>query len=338
MASAATPTDSRALGQVSLAYLWWGASAIFWNELGSVAPIDQLSWRVATAFLYLLVGGLLFRTRLAAAGVPASLFGRGKLRAHFGRAHLTYGIGAALMIVMNWGLFLWSIDNGQAVEAALGYFLMPILSVAIGVGLLGERLRRLQIAALVLSTIGIIWTIFVVGRLPVVAILVGATFAVYGLLRKQGPWDSLSGLTFETGILTPVLVAILVFRGFSGVSIVGDQTTATFMLIALTGVVTMVPLIAFASASKRVSLSIVGLLQYINPTLQFIVGWRVLGEVVEVPRLVGFTWIWLALVLTVVDELISKRPIDGVTAACDEGMVNLGEGPTAEEASVRRER
>ena len=174
-------SDSRALGQVSLAYVWWGSSAIFWNELGSVAPVDQLAWRVGTAFFYLDVGGFFLRGRLEASGVPASLLSPGEMRAHLTRAHLTYGVGAALMILTNWGVFLWSIDNGQAVEAALGYFLMPILSVAIGVGMLGERLRALQVAALVLSVIGIIWTIIVVGRLPVVAILVALTFAVYGL-------------------------------------------------------------------------------------------------------------------------------------------------------------
>lgn len=329
-------SDNRALGQVSLAYVWWGGSAIFWNELGSVAPVDQLAWRVTTAFFYLAVGGFLLRDRFEAAAVPASLFRRGGFSAHLTRSHLTYGVGAALMIVMNWGLFLWSIDNGQAVEAALGYFLMPIISVALGVGLLGERLSKLQIAALILSIVGIVWTIVVVGRLPIVAILVGLTFALYGLLRKQGPWDSLSGLTFETGFLLPVLLAVLVIRGFSGESIAGDGTAWTIVLIFLTGVVTMVPLIAFASASKRVSLSVIGLLQYINPTLQFIVGWRVLGETVEASRLVGFAWIWLALALIVVDELVSKRPVDGVRSALDEGVVDLGERLAPEKAAVRR--
>lgn len=331
-------SDTRALAQVSLAYIWWGGSAIFWNELGSVTPIDQLAWRVVTAFVYLALGGLLFRKRLLAAGVEASLFARGGVRTHLTRKHLAYGIGAAIMIFANWGLFLVAIDNGQAVEAAFGYFLMPVLSVALGIGLLGERLRRLQVGALVLSSIGIIWTVAVLGRLPLIAISVGLTFALYGLFRKQGPWDSVSGLTFETGLFAPFLALALVLRGVSGEAIFGDGAATTIVLVVLTGVVTMVPLLAFASASRKVPLSVIGLLQYINPTLQFIVGWQVLGESVSMGRLVGFAWIWAALALIVADELASKRPVDGVATRGDESTVHPGEGLAPQKAAVRRQR
>ncbi len=331
-------SERRALGQASLAYTWWGASAIFWNELGSVAPIDQLAWRVLTACLYLTVGGVFFAKRLQAAGIEASLFTSSTVRAYLTTRHIAYGVSASLMIAANWALFLWAVSNDQAVEAALGYFLMPILTVALGVGLLGERLRVLQVGALVLCVIGIGWTIVVVGRLPLIALSVAATFALYGLLRKQGPWDAISGLTFETGILVPLFLVILVVRGVSGEAIFGDGSTVTPVLIVLTGVVTMVPLIAFASASKRVSLSILGLLQYINPTLQFFVGWQVLGEVVQADRLIGFGWIWAALVLIVVDEVLSQRPVDGGVARSDERLVHRGERLTSKEPSVRRER
>ena len=301
-------SDTRALGQVTLAYVWWGSSAIFWSQLDTVNPVDQVGFRVVTAFAYLALGGVLFRRQLAARGVRASLFEPGAAREHLTPRHLTYGVGAALAIVCNWGLFLWAVSNGQAVEAALGYFLMPILSVGLGVGFLGERLRPLQLLALALSVVGIVWTVAVLGRLPVVAILVAVTFALYGLFRKQGPWDAVSGLTFETGLIAPFLIVILAWRVIAGEAIVGNGTASTLILLALTGVVTMVPLLAFASASRRVPLSLVGLLQYINPTLQFLVGWQILDEAVSGRRLVGFAFIWVALVLIIFDELAMKQP------------------------------
>lgn len=348
----------RAIGQVSFAYVWWGASAIFWNALGSVAPVDQLSFRIATAFFYLLVGASIFRTKLLASGVELSLFSGSGLRGHLTARHLGYGVGAALSIGSNWALFLWAVSNGQAVEAAFGYFLMPIMSVALGVGLLGERLRSLHVGALALSTVGIIWSVVALGRLPWIALLVGATFALYALLKKQGPWDSVSGLTFETGILAPIAIGVLIVRALTGQGITGDATVGTLVLIALTGVVTVIPLLAFASASRRVPLTVVGLLQYINPTLQFLVGWQVLGESVSGSRLAGFAWVWVALTLIVIDELGSarrgaskrygdaskrrvdalERPVDGRAARGAERLIRPREGLATKKAPVRRER
>lgn len=329
-------SDRSAVALVSMAYMWWGSSAIFWNELSSISPADQLGFRVVTACLYLIAGVGLLRAQLAKRGIEATLFNPGALRSHLTRDHLIYGVGGAIMISSNWALFLWAVSNGQAVEAALGYFLMPLFSVALGVGLLGERLRPLQIVALLLSVVGITWTVVVVGSLPLIAIFVGLTFAIYGFLRKQGPWDAVSGLTFETSFLAPLLAVFLIVRGFTGTSLLGDGTPYTLVLLALTGFVTVVPLLAFGSASRRVPLSVIGLLQYINPTLQFLVGWQVLGETVSNARLVGFVWIWIALALVVYDELSSQRPVDGLAPGSDQGLVGGAEGPASKEPPVRR--
>lgn len=299
--------DQRALALVCSAYLWWGSSAIFWNQLSSVAPVDQLSFRIATAFLTLFVTTRAFLGPLRARGVTASVFTPGAVRAHLTRTHLAYGIGAALAIGANWALFLWAVSTRQAVEAALGYFLMPIFSVALGVGMLGERLRRLQVGAIGLSLVGIVWSVSTVGRLPLIAILIGFSFAIYGLLRKQSPWDPVSGLAFETAFLSPFVLVVLAWRLLSGVSPIGDGRPVTIGLLALTGVITAVPLLAFSSAARRVPLIVLGFLQYINPTLQFLVGWQVLGETVSGTRLIGFAWIWAALVLVVWDEVRTAR-------------------------------
>jgi chloramphenicol-sensitive protein RarD len=236
--------------------------------------------------------------------------------------HLRFGFFAAVMITLNWGAFLWAVDNGHTVEAALGYFFVPLLSVAVGVGLLGERLHRLQKLALVFGTIGLLWTMIAVGTFPWVALVIGVSFTAYGWARKQGPWGALDGLTLEMAVIAPVFVVALVVRGAgSGVDIAGDGSLFTVLLVALTGVVTVVPLLLFASAARQVSLTVIGLMQYINPVMHFLIGWQVFGEDVSTGRLLGFGWIWMALALVIANEFRSKRPVDRLAARRDEGIV-----------------
>jgi chloramphenicol-sensitive protein RarD len=296
----------RATVLVCFAYTWWGISPVFWRELGSVAALDQLSFRVILAFVCL---SLIWLAR------------RHNPMTGLTRRHLVFGVFSALMISSNWAVFLWAVHNERAVEAALGYFIMPLFSVALGVGLLGERLRLLQVVALVLAIIGIVWTFVVLRTVPWVGLAIGSSFALYGWARKEGPWHALDGLTFETMLLSPVLVVVLAARGSSGVDLGGDGEPRTIALLAITGLVTVVPLVAFASAVRQASLVAIGLLQYINPALQFLVGWRIFDEPVSHGRLWGFAWIWAALALVVVDEIRSKRPIDEVEARAGQRLV-----------------
>lgn len=300
-------TASRATFLVAAAYLWWGFSPVFWRELGSVAPIDQLSWRVSLGLLYLVAVWFWRRTN--------------PFRS-LSRQHLTYGFFAAVMIAANWAVFLWAVNNDQTVESALGYFLMPLVSVALGVGLLGERLRPRQWMALGLGAGGLAWTLVVIGTVPWVALVLGGSFASYGWARKRGPWDAVGGLTFELLLIAPLFFTLLAVRGAAeSTAIGGDGSASTFVLIALTGVVTVVPLLLFASAARKVSLTAVGLLQYINPVLQFLVGWQLFGEDVGIGRLLGFAWIWAALAVVVSDELRSQRPVDRVDSSRGQRVV-----------------
>lgn len=296
----------RATLLVAAAYAWWGFSPVFWRELDSVAPLDQVSWRVSLGLAYLLL---------------VSFWRRSNPLRYMTRRHVGYGVVSATAIALNWAGFLWAIDNEQAVEAALGYFLMPLLSVALGVGLLGERLRPLQATALLFGVIGMCWTLYVVGTVPWVAVVLGISFTVYGWARKQGPWDAINGLTFELLLIAPIFVGVLMVRAAGENNIAGDGSASTMVLIALTGLVTVVPLLLFASAAKRVPLTVIGMFQYINPTMQFLIGWRLFGEDVTGLRLVGFAWIWMALALVVTDELRSKGPVDGFEPSGEERLV-----------------
>lgn len=299
-------TTRRATLLVAAAYVWWGLSPVFWRQLDSVEPLDQISWRVSLGLAYLLL--------------VASWRRSNPLR-FLTRQHIGYGIFAAIAIASNWAGFLWAVDNDQTVEAALGYFLMPLFSVALGVGLLGERLRSLQTSALLFATIGMCWTVYVVGSVPWVALVLGVSFAGYGWARKRGPWDSIDGLTFELLLIAPIFVVVLMVRTAGDHNVSGDGSVVTWILIACTGLVTIVPLLLFASAARRVSLTVVGLFQYINPVLQFLIGWQLFGEDVGASRLVGFAFIWIALVLVVADEFRSKGPIDGLEASGGERLV-----------------
>lgn len=318
------PSTRRAVLLVCVAYSWWGLSALFWREFASLASVDQLSFRVSGGFAYLALVWV-FRKRNPFRSLTA--------------AHVRFGLFAAACIGVNWIVFLWAISNEQALEASLGYFLMPLFAVGLGVVLLGERLRQVQRVALGFAVVGIIWTFAALGSVPWVSLSLGSTFALYGWARKQGPWQAIDGLTFETMLLTPFLVVALVWRGAIGINIVGDAADGSLWvaaLIPLSGLVTIVPLLLFAYAAKQVSLTLIGLLQYINPTLQFLVGWQIFGEEVSRGRLIAFAWIWFALVLVVVDELRSQRPVDGGKASSGEGGVGLREGLASEEPAVRR--
>jgi len=282
----------RASFLVILAYLWWGVSAVFWTELASVAPVHQLGWRISMGMAAL---GLVW---LARREFPFR---------NLSRRHVVYGLAGSAMISTNWAVFLWALANERAVEASLGYFLMPLFSVALGVVVLGESLRRLQIIAIVLATIGIGWILIRQGGLPWVALILGASFALYGLVRKQGPWGAIDGLTVEIGIVAPFAVASLIIASQQVEPVSGDGSLWTWFLILCTGAATVVPLVLFASAAREVSLTVVGLLAYLNPISQFLVGWLYLNESVAMDRWIGFLFTWAALMLVVLDELTREK-------------------------------
>jgi chloramphenicol-sensitive protein RarD len=275
------------------AYTWWGLSALYWRQLAAVAPLDQLAWRVLSGFVVLAVVAVLLGRR-PAAGATLRQLGLGAV--------------AAALIATNWLTFLWAVANEQAVEASLGYFLMPVFSAALGVVVQREHLNRTRAAALGLAVVGVAWLVGVSGRgVPWVALLLGSTFALYGLVKARTTWDAVEGLTVEVAIVAPAALVLLLVRLGQGVEVTGGGEPLTLSLLAVAGVVTVVPLVLFSSAARRVPLVVVGLLQYLNPTLQFLVGWRIFGEPMDGRRLVGFGFVWAALVLIVASELGGAR-------------------------------
>ena len=267
------------------AYAIWGLFPLYWPLLEPAGAVEILAHRVFWSLA--VVVGLVFAVRRADRL-------RAVLRSPRIRSILT---GAAVVIAINWGTYIWAVNNDHVVEASLGYFINPLVTVLIGVVVLHERLRRAQWAALGLAAVAVLALTIEYGHPPWVALILAFSFGTYGLAKKKANVGAVESLTFETMVLAPVAVAYIAWLVFAGTSTFGHHGAGHALLLAATGVVTVIPLICFGGAATRVSLTTIGLLQYITPTVQFILGVTVFAEPMPAMRWVGFALIWLALAL-----------------------------------------
>ncbi|MCD9085578.1 EamA family transporter RarD [Stenotrophomonas sp. SY1] len=275
------------LWAATLAFVIWGLFPLYWHLLKQV-PSDQIiAHRIVWSAVLLFV--LLFmRERLAwlkqIRSVP--------------RTFWLLGL-ASMVIGFNWSLYIWAVNAGHVVETSLGYFINPLLSVLLGVVVLGERLGKLQWLAVGLAALGVAWLTWQGGRVPWIAIGLSISFALYGLLRKLTPVEPVAGIGMESLFLfVPALAWVLwAEAGHGGGFFTGGWGWGTLALLVASGAVSAVPLIAFTYGVRRIPLSVVGLLQYIGPTLQFLCGVLVFREPFGMDRLVGFAFIWAGLVV-----------------------------------------
>jgi chloramphenicol-sensitive protein RarD len=215
---------------------------------------------------------------------------------------------AAGFLFINWALFVWSVANDHIVDASLGYFINPLVSVALGVVILGERLRKVQWIAIAFATAGVVIMTIAVGSLPWISLTLAFSFGMYGLLKKQPETPpTVTSLLGETSFIAiPALIYIVMFNEPTGHTF-GTSPSVSILLVGA-GVVTVVPLLLFGGAAKRIPLSMVGLLQYITPTMQLFLGVAIYGEVLPPERLIGFIAVWIALGLYSADSFRSKQP------------------------------
>ncbi len=290
-----------------IAYMIWGLFPIYWSQLETIPALQLIGHRIAWSFV------LLFLFLIAARQVPA--FGASVS----GKTIRIYLI-AALLIGANWFTYVWAVTNGFVVEASLGYFINPLFSVLLGMIVFGERLRPLQWVSIGLATLGVVHLTFTYGSLPWIALVLAVTFGLYGLIKKTAPLGSLFGLTLETGLLFVPAVVYLVACEAAGSGAFPHSTPLRDWLMVGAGLVTIVPLLLFASAAPRVPLSTIGLLQYLNPTMQFLLGVLVFREPFTHDRLIGFGLVWLGLVFFWIEGFRARR-IAGSTP-----LPELGEG------------
>ena len=273
----------------ALAFTWWGLFPLYFRIVTTVAPGEVLAHRIVWC-LVLLLGVLGARRQW---GWLGAVLRQPKVLGAFA--------ASALLLSANWLTYIWSIQNGHVVDASLGYFITPLVNVLLGYSLLHERPRRAQWAALTLACLGVAWLTWQTGRLPWIALLLAATFGCYGLLRKVAVLGALEGLTLETMVLAPfALIALVIWSAHGQASFPAPDLRTNLWLIAL-GPITAVPLLLFAAGARRLSMTTLGLLQYIGPSIQFVLGVWIFREPFTPARLIGFGLIWLALAIYSLD-------------------------------------
>jgi chloramphenicol-sensitive protein RarD len=290
-----------------IAYTLWGFFPIYWKFLHQVPALQVIGNRIVWSFL-MLIGIVFFSHQLPAFRAAAAS------RRIFG----IYSV-AAVLLTINWLVYVWGVNSGFIVETSLGYFINPLISVLLGVLFLHERLRPTQLAAIGIATIGVAYLTTVYGHLPWIALTLALSFGFYGLVKKLAPLGSLYGLTLETGIVFPIAMIYLLFVGVRGTGAFLQDGPAITLLLIGAGPITTIPLLLFASAAKEIPLTIIGLLQYIAPTLQFLIGVFLYKEPFDRSLLIGFGIIWLALIIFWVENYLSHRtPVEPIP--------ELGEG------------
>lgn len=279
------------------AYLLWGFLPVLFFALRASGPLEIVSWRIVLSLVFC---SLILTVTRSWPKLVAILRDR--------RTVLTLAL-AAVFILVNWLVYVYASVSGHVVEASLGYFTNPIVTVLLGVVVLRERLRPLQWIALGVSALAVLVIAVGYGSFPWIALTLAFSFGLYGLVKKRvGPSaDAVSGLTIETAVLAPAAAVVLVVMGLTSGLTLGALGTAHTLLMLSLGVTTAVPLILFAAAARRLPLIYIGLAQYIAPILQLLVGVVILREAMPPERWVGFAIVWLALIILTLDMLRQAR-------------------------------
>ena len=277
------------------AYVIWGLLPLYWKALSSVSPQEILVHRILWSLMVcLLLLAVLKNWQWLRDGIRHP-------------AVFRISVFTALLLAVNWLTYIWATNNGHIVEASLGYFITPLVNVLLGLVILRERLRLGQLAAIAIAALGVVYLIANAGGLLWISFTLALSFGVYGLLRKTSKLGSLEGLSIEMMLLSlPAAVFLLLMVG-QGQSAFATQSWTVTMLLALTGVVTAGPLLLFASGARLVPLTTLGVLQYLAPTLQFLIGVVIYREPFTQTRLIGFGIIWVALAIYSVEGFVRRR-------------------------------
>lgn len=283
------------------AYALWGFFPIYWKMLHDVPALQLLGHRIGWSFGLLMLFILFTRQWddfRSVAFIPKTLG--------------IYAI-AGVLLSLNWLIYVWGVNAGFIVETSLGYFINPLLSVLFGVIFLRERLRPTQWIPVIIAAIGVIYLTVTYGRPPWIALSLAVSFGLYGLVKKLSPLGSVYGLTLETGIVFPMaLVYLAVVQSNGSGAFLHEGLTVDLLLIGA-GIVTTIPLLMFASAAKQIPLNMIGVLQYFAPTIQFLIGVFLYKEPFDTSHLIGFSIVWLALIIFWVENIIAHRmPVEPI--------------------------
>lgn len=295
--SSPTRSPDAARGALAAAgcYLIWGLVPLYWRLLAGIDATELIAHRALWSLLFLVV--LVAAQRLG-----------GEIRAGLATPRAAgANLLSAALLTGNWLVYVWAVNTGHVIESSLGYFLVPLVNVALGRLVLHEHLRRLQWLAIACAAAGVLLMIVQLDRVPWIALALAGTFGAYGLLRKKSPLGSLAGLTVEAILMAPFALLVLIWQHHTAAGALGRVDAATHALLLSTGVITAVPLLLFGYGARRIRLTTLGLLQYLGPTVQFAIGLWVFREPFSLDRASGFALIWAGLALYTLDNLRGAR-------------------------------
>lgn len=308
MKTGRSPQSEQALGTAlgTGAYLFWGLFPVYFHLLDAVAPIEIVAHRIFWSLAFLAIVVTVLREWANVRSVARSPRSVGLLTV------------AALLLSTNWLVYVYAVSIDEVVQASLGYLINPLISVALGVVFLKERLRTLQWASIVLAIIAILVLTVSYGHPPWISFALALSFGFYGFVKKQVGADSVTSLFVETAVLTPVAILIFVLGTVGGGTAASHDGAGIFVMLMLLGPITAVPLIAFGAAANRIPLSLLGLLQYLTPVFQFILGVVYFHDPMPTSRWIGFAIIAVSLVILSVDTLEHSRRPPALLAASDD--------------------
>lgn len=298
---------SRGALAATLCYLLWGIVPLYWKELTEVDALELIAHRHVWSLVFLLA---LKRLQGGVAPIAAALRSAGSIARNF---------TSALLLTINWLVYVWGVHHGHVIECSLGYFLVPLVNVAVGRLVLKELLQPLQWLAIAVAGGGVSLMIVQLDRVPWIALALAGSWGAYSLMRKRSALGSLNGLTVETLLLSPVALGFLGWLHLSGHGALGNVAPVTQVLVLCAGPITAVPLLLFAYGARRIRLSTLGLLQYIAPTVQLALGVWLYHEPFPQARAIGFGFIWVGLALYTADNFRQRRAAAAtpVTAPAD---------------------
>jgi len=276
------------------AYILWGLFPIYWKWLHHVPAIELIGHRIGWSFILLMI--VIFASKQWT-----------KLRSTLTWRVLGVYLVAGVLLSFNWLIYVWGVNSEHVVETSLGYFINPLFSVLLGMIFLKERLRALQWVPIGLAASGVIYLTWTYGSLPWIALSLAFSFGLYGLVKKKSPLGSLYGLTLETGLVFIPALGYLIYVESIGQGAFGHTGVVSDLLMIGAGVVTTIPLLMFASATKRIPLTMVGIMQYIAPTLQFLLGVLIYKEPFSTTSLIGFSMVWIALIVFWVEGVFARK-------------------------------
>ncbi|EIT86778.1 rarD protein [Fictibacillus macauensis ZFHKF-1] len=273
----------------ALAYFMWGFLPLYWKPLHSIEAGELLSHRIVWSFVFMMIIVVV----------------TGKTRAFFQnlkqlfteRKHFFAILAASLLISANWLIYIWAVNADHVIEASMGYYINPLISVLLGIIVLKEKLNFWQKASFGVALIGVLMLTIQYGHFPWIALSLALSFGLYGLVKKLGNYDAVLGLTYETMFVTPLALLFLLFWGQRGFGVFATSGAGINALILCAGIATAIPLLFFASGAQRISLAMVGFLQYIAPSIMLLLGVFLYHELFSTVHLIAFCFIWLALLL-----------------------------------------